>query len=466
MLLAFVAVLLTAAAAVTFKALNHSSARSQIDRDKLTEAALAQAKDALIGYAITYGDMHPGNVHGYLPCPDTSGTDIGGEGAAAGSCGPQNVSAIGRFPWKTLYLSSLRGGDDECLWYAVSGTYKNNPETGLMNWDTNGQLKVYATDGTTLLTPADNQAVAVIFAPGNALPGQNRAVSGAPVCGGNYTASNYLDSVGAFNNATVSAVANATSQFRIGDPELPTSDRMVFITRQDIWNAMQRRKNFLSTLDNMTQQTALCIAGFGRNNKISGSLNTANKSLPWPAPLALTDYTDNTQYNDRDSLYAGRIPYKVNTSQSPTHNLIGSPYYLLQANGANCPAPAQWAAVYPWWDKWKDHLFYAVSQRFHPDSSATSACDSTHCISVNPANPSNNAAIVIFSNKKLSGQSRADKSVVADYLEGRNAANMTGYANGNENYQIDPAGSTFNDIVYCIKESDLSVIKGTTAGCP
>ena len=41
-------------------------------RQKTTAAALAQAKDALIGYAITYGDMptHSGEVHGYLPCPD------------------------------------------------------------------------------------------------------------------------------------------------------------------------------------------------------------------------------------------------------------------------------------------------------------------------------------------------------------------------------------------------------------
>lgn len=460
MLLAFLAVLLTAAAAVSIKALNHGSARSQLDRDKLTAAALAQAKDALIGYAITYGDTHPGNVHGYLPCPDTSGTDIGGEGAAAGNCGLKNVSAIGRLPWKTLDLGPLHGGDDECLWYAVSGTYKYNTKTDLMNWDTNGQLQVYASDGTTLLTPADNQAVAVIFAPGTALSGQNRAAGGAPLCGGNYTASNYLDSVGTFNNASVSAVANATSQFRIGDPALPTSDRMVFITRQDIWNAMQRRKHFLDTLDNMTQQAALCIAGFGFRNNLA-----SNHSLPWPAPLYLTDYTDNAHYNDHENLYAGRVPYKVNTSQSPTHNLIGSPYYLLQADGANCPAPTQWAAVYPWWDNWKDHLFYAISQRFHPDSSATPPCDNAHCLSVNPGNPGNNAAIVIFANKKLSGKSRADKSVVADYLEGRNATNMTGYANGNENYQIDATSSTFNDIVYCIKY-DLTVVKGTTAGCP
>ena len=39
-----------------------------------TEAALAAARDALIGYATSYPDQHAGrHGPGYLPCPDTSG---------------------------------------------------------------------------------------------------------------------------------------------------------------------------------------------------------------------------------------------------------------------------------------------------------------------------------------------------------------------------------------------------------
>jgi len=73
--------------------------------------------------------------------------------------------------------------------------------------------------------------------------------------------------------------------------------------------------------------------------------------------------------------------------------------------------------------------------------------------------------VIIFAGKTLTFQSRTDKSVIANYLEGVNTTNMTGSANGNENYQADATNSTFNDIVYCIKE-DLSVVKGTAAGCP
>ena len=158
-----------------------SSATLKNARQKNTAAALAQAKDALIGFAITYRDTHTisPQANGYLPCPDIAGGLT--EGSAELSCGLQDVSVIGRLPWATLDLSILRDGDGECLWYAVSGTYKDNPKTGLMNWDTNGQFQAYAPDGTTLLS---NQVVAVIFAPGAPQSGQDRSHTTAPVCGG------------------------------------------------------------------------------------------------------------------------------------------------------------------------------------------------------------------------------------------------------------------------------------------
>ncbi len=464
-LLILIALLTTAAATVTVNALTNNG-NNQIARDKITAAALAQAREALIGYAITYAETHSGNVLGYLPCPDTSGTDLGGEGAAAGNCGAKNVSALGRLPWKTLDLTPLRGGDNECLWYAVSGTYKYNIKTDLMNWDTNGQLQVYDSDGTTLLTPANNQAVAVIFAPGTAASGQDRSGTTAPECGGNYTASNYLDSIGAFNNATVSANANALSPFRVGDSALQTSDRMVFVTKQDIWDAMQKRNDFLSMLDNMTLKTAECIAYFALHNNTS-----SNKSLPWPAllsPSNSNDYSVNTNYNDVMETYSGRVPYRVNTSHNATGNSIPSPYYLLQSDGANCPAG--WANLYPWWNNWKDHLFYGISQKYKPANNATAACDNDHCVHVNGSG--NYAAVVIFANQKLSWQTRASnvtdpqRGIASNYLEGRNANYIaSGHANGNENYQADTSSNTFNDTVYCIKE-DLSVVKGSAAGCP
>ena len=62
----------------------------------------------------------------------------------------------------------------------------------------------------------------------------------------------------------------------------------------------------------------------------------------------------------------------------------------------------------------------------------------------------------MFAGAKLSGQTRASKNALADYLETPNNTNFSG-ANGKEDYKTAPASGTFNDMLYCIKE-DLSVI--------
>ena len=133
-------------------------------RAQKTAIALAQAKEALIAYAATYKDTHddPGSssytVPGYLPCPDL-GPPASRRPGCAGSCGSSLVSVMGRLPWKTLGLDALKDGSGECLWYAVSGTYKNNPNgvsgstttSNMMNWDTNGQFDVKDASNTTFL---------------------------------------------------------------------------------------------------------------------------------------------------------------------------------------------------------------------------------------------------------------------------------------------------------------------------
>ena len=122
--------------------------RTAAQREDRTAAALRQAKEALIAYAITYSDTHPDQVIGYLPCPDDGSQP---EGVSALVCGTARVSQLGRLPWRTLGLGPLHDSDGQCLWYAVSGTYKNNPKSGLMNWDSSGQFEVFGPDGVTLL---------------------------------------------------------------------------------------------------------------------------------------------------------------------------------------------------------------------------------------------------------------------------------------------------------------------------
>lgn len=424
-------------------------------RQETTAAALAQAKDALVGYAITYGDTHSGSVHGYLPCPDSDASN--GEGSSKLSCGSKNISVIGRLPWKTLGLPTLRDGSGECLWYAVSGTYKNNPKTDLMNWDNDGLFEMLDTNGTTV---AQN-VVAVVFAPGAVLSSQSRVPDGtAPVCGGNYAAANYLDSDGAVNNAAVSGTAGTVSQFRFA-ASAQLNDQLIYVTRDDIFNAVMRRTDFIDPARNplrlMTQKATECIADYGNRNNGGAS----DKRLPWSGRLRspATDYWTDGNYDDEDDRLAGRLPYRVNTSDDDTGNQIVSPYYQLQLrsispyNPVNCPGVPEWTAYYPWWTNWKDHLFYALANNFKPSSGATS-CGT--CLTVNGAGAY--AAVVMFAGKKLAGQTRnsgADRLNFANYLEGRNLANHPN-ASGNSDYQSGAETGSFNDVLYCINP-DLTV---------
>ena len=414
-------------------------------RQETTAAALAQAKEALIAYAVTYGDTHAGQVHGYLPCPDIDASN--GEGSSKPSCGSKDVSSIGRLPWKTLGLSTLRDSDGECLWYAASGTYKNNPKTDLMNWDASGLFELLDANGTAVA----RDVVAVVFAPGPVLGGQNRASGGtAPICGGNYTATNYLDSDGTLNNGAVSASANATTQFRLA-ASAQINDRLIYITRQDLWNAMLRRNDFMTTLSIMTRKAAECIADYGRRN----SGGAGDKRLPWSGRFwpSATDYLTDSSYDDGSGLLAGRLPYRVNTSDNNTSNQIGSPYYQLTSNGSNCPSVADWPSHYPWWTNWKDHLFYALADSFKPSSGSTS-CGT--CLRVNSSG--NYAAIVMFAGKPLADQTRttvSDHLDFSNYLEGRNYSNGSN-SSGNSDYQSGAETGSFNDVLYCINP-DLSV---------
>ena len=443
-------ILIIGASAFLVSSLNSSKVKSA--RQTSSSIVLAKAKDALIGYALSYGDTHTGEVHGYLPCPDPDGTNGAvGEGSSE-TCGNKNVSALGRLPWKTLGLDPLRDGEGECLWYAVSGTYKNNPKTDLMNWDNKGLLEVLDATGNI----AGQEVVAAIFSPGSAQENQNRAPNDtAPICGGNYTSTNYLDSDGTINNGTVSSSPNVTSQFKQADSTGQINDQILFITRQELWNALLKRNDFIDKLKNMTREATVCLSYYG---KMNGYYASPDKRLPWAGRFLnpSNDYWTDTNYDDENGRMAGRLPYRVNTSRNATGNLISSsaPYQLL-ADGTKCPISSNWPNYYPWWTNWKDHLYYAVSNAFEPDA-GTSDCTTQPCLTVNGSGQY--AAVVMFAGQALSGQTRnstSDRLDISNYLEGRNLSNGSN-SSGDSNYESGASSAGFNDILYCINPN-LSV---------
>ncbi len=214
----------------------------EVRRQEKTSDSLARARDALMGYVLKYredqsNDGQPDRVYGYLPMPDlgksrATTTDPkcrDANGRILEGCEAYNASGIanlvvdgikptiiGRLPWRSLGIEPLRDGHGECLWLIVSSHHlaenASNSNSRAMNWDTLGQLDiVQANGGSSLISTlanAHDRPVAIIYAPGPAMSGQDRSPSVTDYvdeCGGNYEAKNYLDP------ATVLALGGTTN---------------------------------------------------------------------------------------------------------------------------------------------------------------------------------------------------------------------------------------------------------------
>lgn len=433
----------------------------QQERDRVTAAALAQAKEALIGYASAY------DRPGALPCPDTN-NDGSGDANAPNAC----YSRIGRLPWKSLKLTDLRDGYGERLWYAVSANFTNMPSTLIINSDdTIGTLNVCSIIGcgdpspipyptTTPPFPVGKQLASLVFSSGPSVGDNNRQdipdTNPDPAMNTNNAnkAVNYLDSLtfgaNVLNNATGSINGN---DFISGVNGKIFNDVLIAIGPDEIFRNVDKRMSSLTTV----KQIADCIAEYGKNNSTN-----ADKRLPWAAPIVLTDYIDKIKYDDVVSKLAGRLPYMVDTSTSTISvHLWNTGTPSKKQKMAYC---SNWPA---WWESWKMHLFYAVADPFNPGSSIASfplPCGQpgAKCLTVDGNGPY--AAVVIFAGKKVAGQNRntnSDKGDPTNYLEGINAISITNSDSSSSDYgkYSRVAG---NDILVCVKQ-DLSIDTGCSS---
>ena len=217
-LLIMLVILIIAIAAILINSLTLSSIKNA--RQATTAAALAQAKEALLGRAVS-DDTIPGS----LPCPDTND-----DGSAESLSGNDCPSYIGRLPWRTLRLPELRDGSGEHLWYALSPAFRDDPSAEPLNSNTKGTLVVYGPDGTTLLTQTGYSAVAVIFSPGGPVASQSRntiAEKNDPA--------NYLDIAYSRNNAT------SVGPFIAGMETSTFNDQLLLITTHDLIPLLEKR---------------------------------------------------------------------------------------------------------------------------------------------------------------------------------------------------------------------------------
>lgn len=394
---ALLVLLMIVGAAAAFVALSaFNQGRTGAERDQASHHALNQARDALLAYAATYRERVNNNgVYGFLPCPDTND-----DGIAEPVCGAQNVTVIGRLPWKTLDLPPLRDSSGECLWYVLSGRWKNSPQTTQLNWDSTGQLRVNRMDSTapaarTLLlgaaAPADN-AAALIIAPGPPLGTQQRNATLNGECGGNLNPLNYLEGNDPLLAGTAPA-ANADSTLTIATQQsrrIVTSNNPLLDTNNDqaAWLVPEQVFGSAASRGRILQRSALL------KGDVDGLLNDLATWLNSQAPASLPAATGS---KGAAALIAAYTP----------------------------PAGVKQA----FFTHWQDNLLWVKS-------TLTPGCE----------------GVLLFGGARMAGQNRitaAQRDAASNYLEGANAANFAAGGPFTINPSFNPA-SAGSDLAICI----------------
>lgn len=185
------------------------SASVELEAQRKTAAALAQAKQALLGYALLDAGSTSVNP-GRLPCPDQ---DNDGDAQGAACAAPY----LGWFPWRTLATGDLRDGGNERLWLIVDGAFRSGG--GALNTTIQPTLKL---DGRPV--------VAILFAPGPVL---NRLGQVRPVTGpfsAVTTSPNYLEGISPSPPAVTTAPLSDTY-----------NDRVLALTPRELFTAVTLR---------------------------------------------------------------------------------------------------------------------------------------------------------------------------------------------------------------------------------
>jgi hypothetical protein len=205
----------------------------RLARDRVTDLALRQAREALIGYAVSRGSSTGTARPGEFPCPATDEDGFEQDGCTGGQ--------LGRIPWKTLGIPEPKDSAGETLWYSVSGpfrkrgaattSYNNSP----INSDTKALQTVYASDGQTLLTPLGSEAAVVILAPGAPLLTQQRLTAAQ-----RSNPANYFESAGTLTNRN-NAAGVGGGPYIISGLSPTFNDRVSFITTRDFIPLVERR---------------------------------------------------------------------------------------------------------------------------------------------------------------------------------------------------------------------------------
>ncbi|MCL2161029.1 MAG: hypothetical protein FWH56_03970 [Betaproteobacteria bacterium] len=381
-----------------------ASARSMAD--------LAQARDALIGYAFSYPELqHDGQGVGYLPCPDRTNNGS----VTLGACNARDHGAFGRFPYRTLGLPILRDRHGQCLWYAVAGSVKHNPKPLTLNWDSPGQFRIVSPNGRAI-SGEEHDVIAVILAPGATLPGQTRppAATGAQRCPGSASAS---DDLPVFLDRPYSSDISGNLDIVHGAPETDANDIVAWITVDELFGVLRRRSDFSDMIDGILDAAASALQ--------SHLTPPGDPGDPGSAFLA----------TQAETLIGNRAHGRL-----PDSTTLGI-------------ATAQAAAH----DNWRDQLRFVACT----DGSACLTVALTDSATALPVSTTETCrALVLFGGERLRGDAPQRRSTAteradaAQYLEGMNHVSYTtgtGDYDGYRHYAIaDPHQPASEDLIRCI----------------
>lgn len=432
------------ALAVFVTGMNRAGLR--LERDRVTAAALAQAKEALIGYAASVPLASAGPRPGDLPCPDIDddGVTETACGNAAGTTG-QNLR-LGRLPWKTLRLPDLRDGDGERLWYAVSNNFKRNTRISILNSDTPGTITVRDSNGMIVFDASGaTGAIAVIFSPSSSLSRQlgyvqNRAcvpcnaqmvcTAVSPAITPRCDPKNYLEiASGGEDNANFQD--GSVDGFIQGPIKAAgvtiLNDRLLTIMPGDLMPALEKR---------VAGEALRCLTEYAAKLKNQGR-------YPWAAalnPSAIPSYADVTGSR------FGRIPDTATGGFNNTVASSGSIHPMDNSWTGNCNIISG-----SWWPNWRESVFYAVADAYRPvnlDATPTPApgCGMTGtCLSVNlPVASALKPVAVFVGGRRLASQlrsSNSNKGTISNYLESQNATPL------DDVFERSPITAMFNDAI-------------------
>lgn len=281
----------------TFLTASLAKRNLEVARQEKTLEALAHAKQALIAWSVTQGDIGAGTYRrpGTLPCPDRNFFGSADSGYASGSCSMAGETSIGRLPWRSIGMGVLHDAEGELLWYAVSDSFRrpNNLNNNAINSDTKGTLLLYGPDGSTLLTPSGDELAAIIFAPGRPLPGQNRSTSPD-------AASSYLESFHGKDNAIASGPFVA-GPAKDSNGDVAVNDLVIGITARELIAAIEKRA--LNEAQEALKSFAAINGHFPNPASPSGSNCTS-------AVTNVTSETIHTCASD-SSICFGRLPEDI-----------------------------------------------------------------------------------------------------------------------------------------------------------